>query len=326
LRSSLLLLLVFLHLNVFGQESKKVTLADYLKLVEAEREVSFSYADETIEGISLSPPTGEYRLADLLTELSRLTGLRFTIISDRFISISAFSVQKGMVCGFIYDAIDKQPIDIVSVIAGQVYTLTDSTGYFELEQKNNQPIFLQRHGYVDQEIDLDLDSSGKCLQVFLAPEVVQLEEVTVYKLLTRGIERKPGGNIALNVADLGLLPGLTEPDVLQSIQALPGIQSINETISDINIRGGTNDQNLVLWDGIKMFQTGHFFGLISAFNPYLNNNVEIIKNGSSVFYGDGVSGIVDIHSDDNLVKGVHGGAGLNMINADAYLKVPFLKK
>jgi hypothetical protein len=42
-----------------------------------------------------------------------------------------------------------------------------------------------------------------------------------------------------------------DPDVLQSIQALPGVESTNESIANINVRGGTNDQNLMLWDNIK---------------------------------------------------------------------------
>lgn len=64
----------------------------------------------------------------------------------------------------------------------------------------------------------------------------------------------------MNTAEFGILPGLIEPDILQTVQALPGIKSIDETVSDINVRGGTNDQNLILWNGIKMYQSGHFLG------------------------------------------------------------------
>ena len=99
----------------------------------------------------------------------------------------------------------------------------------------------------------------------------------LYKFLTTGLIKQQDGSITLNIEDFGILPGLIEPDILQTVQALPGIKSIDETVSDINIRGGTNDQNLILWDGIKMYQSGHFFGLISAFNPHLTDKVTIIK-------------------------------------------------
>jgi hypothetical protein len=68
-----------------------------------------------------------------------------------------------------------------------------------------------------------------------------------------------------------------EPDILQSIQALPGVESTNESIANINVRGGTNDQNLMIWDNIKMYHSGHFFGLISAYNPNLTDKVIVKK-------------------------------------------------
>ncbi len=101
-----------------------------------------------------------------------------------------------------------------------------------------------------------------------------LEEVLVYNYLTKGISLNNSGTVKIKPDEFGILPGLIEPDILQTIQSLPGVASIDESVSNLNVRGGTHDQNLILWDGIKMYQSGHFFGLISAFNPYLTNKVE----------------------------------------------------
>ncbi len=125
---------------------------------------------------------------------------------------------------------------------------------------------------------------------------VALEEVSVDKYLTTGISKKADGIYQIKPKKLGILPGLTDPDVLQTMQQIPGIYSADETVSNINIRGGTHDETLFLWNGIRMFQTGHFFGLISAFNPYLNDKIEIYKNGTSAFYGESASGVVSISS------------------------------
>ncbi|WP_181368925.1 TonB-dependent receptor plug domain-containing protein [Flavobacterium pallidum] len=125
---------------------------------------------------------------------------------------------------------------------------------------------------------------------------VSLEEVAVDKYLTTGISKKADGVYQIKPKKLGILPGLTDPDVLQTMQQIPGIYSADETVSNINIRGGTHDETLFLWNGLRMFQTGHFFGLISAFNPYLNDKIEIYKNGTSAFYGESVSGVVAISS------------------------------
>jgi len=115
------------------------------------------------------------------------------------------------------------------------------------------------------------------------------------------------------------LPGLTEPDVLQSIQLLPGVQSPTETAAGIYIRGGTPDQNLVLWDGIKIYHSGHFFGTISAFNPYITEDVKLYKSGTKARYGNRISGVIDITSDYDIPEKIEGGFGSNMTHADAYL-------
>ncbi|NNK72581.1 MAG: TonB-dependent receptor plug domain-containing protein [Flavobacteriaceae bacterium] len=149
-----------------------------------------------------------------------------------------------------------------------------------------------------------------------------LDEVLVVNYLTKGISLKKDGVANIEPQEFGILPGLIEPDVLQTIQALPGVSSIDERVSNLNVRGGTNDQNLLLWDGIKMYQSGHFFGLISAFNPYLTQNVIVSKNGTSAVYGDGVSSIIDMQSSKEPGGVFTGGAGVNLISGDAYAKIP----
>jgi hypothetical protein len=84
--------------------------------------------------------------------------------------------------------------------------------------------------------------------------------INVY--LTPGLQKYIDGSTVLNTKKFGILPGLVDPDVLQSIQALPGVESTNESIA-ISMYGGTNDQNLMLWDNIKMYHSGHFFN----YNP-----------------------------------------------------------
>lgn len=150
----------------------------------------------------------------------------------------------------------------------------------------------------------------------------ELKEVTITNFLTKGISKSSDGKININTEEFGILPGLLEPDVLQSIQALPGVMSVDERISNINVHGGTHDQNLILWDGIKMYQSGHFFGLVSAFNPYLTKEVHISKNGTSVKFGDGVSSVINMQLSNTIDNDFKAGTGFNLINADGFVKAP----
>ncbi len=153
-----------------------------------------------------------------------------------------------------------------------------------------------------------------------------LEEVLVTNYLTKGITLDNSGAVKIKPDQFGILPGLIEPDILQTIQALPGVASIDETVSNLNVRGGTHDQNLILWDGIKMYQSGHFFGLISAFNPYLTNNVEVTKNGTSARYGDGVSSIINMQLDNSINDESKSGFGFNLTHVDGFTKIPLSDK
>ncbi len=153
-----------------------------------------------------------------------------------------------------------------------------------------------------------------------------LNEIVVSNYLTQSVLKDNYGNIIIEPEKFNILPGLTEPDILQTIQAIPGVLSTNETVSNINVRGGTHDQNLILWDGIKMYQSGHFFGLISAFSPYLTNRVLLSKNGTSAMHGDGVSSTIDMQLDNTLNDSLSAGIGLNLIHIDGYAKLPINNK
>lgn len=157
-------------------------------------------------------------------------------------------------------------------------------------------------------------------------ETQLLDEVIIKEYLTAGINEKTDGSINMSPSELGILPGLTEPDILQSLQLIPGVQSPSETASELFIRGGTPDQNLILWDGIKMYHSGHFFGTISAFNPYITDEVKLYKRGTKAKYGSRISGVIDIKSDSDIPDKIKGGLGFNLTHFDAYLKTPLSDK
>ncbi len=160
----------------------------------------------------------------------------------------------------------------------------------------------------------------------LNPEIEQLSTVIVQHYLAKGITLNADGTIKVTPKDFDILPGLIEPDVMQTVKALPGITSADETIANLNIRGGTNDQNLILWDGVKMYQSGHFFGMISAFDPYAVDEVLISKNGTSASLGDGVSGTVQMKLSDKVPSQISGGAGFNLLHGNGYITFPIGEK
>ena len=157
-------------------------------------------------------------------------------------------------------------------------------------------------------------------------QLQRLDEIVVQNYLTKGLAKTINGTTEISPQKFGILPGLIEPDILQTIQTLPGIISVDERISNINIRGGTNDQNLVLYEDIRMYQTGHFFGLISAFNPYLTEKVDVSVNGTKAKYGSGVSSTISINNADEIDTNTTSGVGTNLLSIDGFTKIQFSKK
>nr|WP_281422460.1 TonB-dependent receptor plug domain-containing protein [Aquimarina litoralis] len=169
-------------------------------------------------------------------------------------------------------------------------------------------------------------SKTSCDTISLRPEIQSLGQVLVKEYLTGGIQKNQDASVNISTKKLRVLPGLVEPDVLQSLQLLPGINSPTEDPAGLYIRGGTPGQNLVLWDGIKMYQSGHFFNQISSFNPFITENVQVYRGGTSVRYGDRISGVVVIESDNDLTDELQVGGGLNFTHGDVYIKLPLSDK
>lgn len=312
-----------------AQESstQKVNLINYLEKLEREYNIKFSYVDQDLGQLQFSIPSTN-SLPLILEELRKQTQLDITQLSDRYFAMSKSKFVD--ICANVVDNFENSTIvnATVQVLGSNISQVTDMKGQFQITKvPRNANIAIKHLGFKTKYLNAEeLAANNSCKTILLSPNYQQLDEVVVYQFLTTGITKELDASIDLNTDKFGILPGLIEPDVLQTIQALPGIKSVDETVSDINVRGGTNDQNLVLWDGIKMYHSGHFFGLISAFNPYLIENVNIIKNGTSVQYGDGVSSVININTRNKIRDSFVGGAGFNLLSGDVFGQLPLSNK
>lgn len=310
---------------VFGQDtSVSLPLPEILKMLEDRFDVVFSFADDNVQSVAVPPPGNALGLDECLTYLSGTTGLTFERLDSRFVTISkAPAVIEWGLCGWLVDEQTGEPVAAATIRHPGGVSIADDEGFFEVAGKKGRiRVAIQHVGYFPQVVEMHPVSADSCLRIGLTGRPLQLQEVFVSNYLVRGVDKRLDGSFEVKTGALQVLPGLSEPDVLYTMQALPGIQSPNESVSDINIRGGTNDQSLIRWDGIKMYQSSHFYGLITAFNPYFTEKVVLTKNGSSAALGEGVSGTLDISTDEKIATQLSGGVGVNLLSADANLTVP----
>jgi len=328
-KKPILSLLIFLvvSVSVTAQTDRPIPLLQILPDLEQKFDVVFTYLDSDLADVTIKAPNKSHDLDSTLAYLNRNTQLHFKKLSDRFIGISISDPAAFDLCGLIADAGTGEPLIGAVILSKDQIAIGEAGGLFILEElTSNDSITIRMLGYETKTFGLSGSPSDSCHQFLLNQKITLLEQIVVTNYIARGINKRIGGSFEINTGIFGILPGLTEPDVLHSIQALPGIQSINETVSDINVRGGTNDQNLILWDNVRMYQPGHFFGLISAFSPYVTDKVVFTKNGTSAAHGDAVSSTIDIRTDDRVASKLSGAGGFNLINGDLLLKIPVSSK
>jgi len=153
----------------------------------------------------------------------------------------------------------------------------------------------------------------------------KLNEIVINSYLAKGITKNKDASFVISPKKLELLPGLVEADVLESIQELPGVISPNETATGLNVRGGTADQNQIIWDGINIYHNGHLFGMLSTFNPNITQRVTFYEKGVPPKYGDRISSVIDIATTKKVAKALKVEAGLNGVSADFNIEVPIIK-
>lgn len=327
--SKRLLVLVFivvsLHsINTTAQTEKDQPLTTILETLQQRFGVQFNYASKLVDGVAVVAPSPTFTLEESLDHLRDRTQLNFVVVTDNIISIKEKSIR---LCGYLKDKDTGEPLPYVAIQNGAQGVIANEEGYFEFEGVQTKDIIQIQHlGYKPLKREVRYFNTSDCATLYLVPYQEKLAEVTVFDFLVRGIDKLDNGSIELDLDRFSILPGLVEDDVLLSVQALPGIQSIDETVSNINIRGGSHDQNLITWDGIKMYQSGHFFGLISMYNPQMIQKVELRKNGSSASETDGVSGTIAMKTKDYLNTGLRGSFGVNLIDANGFIDTPIGKK
>ena len=276
----LLLLLLCSNSFFFAQNSTPtVSLPKVFTTLESRWDVTFSYQNSNLKGHQLSTLPTFTTLANALSYLENNTLFQYTLLPDGTVTVAPRNNLISL-CGILREIDTGTLVTKVTVRTPYQEVQTDDSGQFNAVALTPEDlIVIYSEGKELTRFKASVFASG-CPQTFVFGKIEKLDEVLITSYLSRGITKNTNGSLTVDYNEFDILPGLIEPDVLQTIQALPGIQSIEERVSFLNIRGGTNDQNLILLDGVKMYQSGHFFGLISAFNPFLTQRVTVVKNGT----------------------------------------------
>ncbi|MCH5684908.1 TonB-dependent receptor [Niabella sp. W65] len=116
-----------------------------------------------------------------------------------------------------------------------------------------------------------------------------------------------------------------EADIMRVLLTTPGVKTVGEASTGLNVRGGAADQNLILFNEANVYNPSHFFGMFSAFNPEVVKDVELFKGSIPARYGGRLSSVVNINSREGNKKKFEGAAGIGLLTSRLQVEGPLAK-
>lgn len=244
-------------------------------------------------------------------------------------SIQLFAQEKVTLNGYVRDESNGEELIGVTVLVTEIGNgvVTNNYGFYSITlAPGTYTIKYSFIGYltIEKQITLDKDFS---MNVALPEEALQLEEVVV-------TGKAPEANVVgiqmsrneLDIKQVKKLPALFgEPDIIKTIQLLPGVISAGEGTSAFFVRGGSADQNLILIDEAPVYDPSHLFGLFSVFNADIIKDSELYKGGIPSRFGGRLSSILDVRTRDGNNKKFEGEAGIGLLASSVSIEGPIKK-
>jgi hypothetical protein len=204
---------------------------------------------------------------------------------------------------------------------------TDAQGYYSIKiPQERQVLLISSVGLKETRRQLLVYSSGT-LNVDMTDQVYSLNEVVVSGERGNQVKRIEMGLEKLNIKTIRQTPAVFgEADVISVLLTLPGVQTVGEAANGFNVRGGATDQNLVLFSDATIFNSSHFFGLFSAFNPDAVQGVELYKSSIPARFGGRLSSVLEVNSKEGNRKKLAGSGGIGLLTGRLSLDGPLSDK
>ncbi|MFC2123411.1 carboxypeptidase-like regulatory domain-containing protein [Bacteroidota bacterium] len=242
----------------------------------------------------------------------------FIVIFLLFLHVSPLSANEEVkltVSGYVRDSETGEELIGVTIYIEELKsgTISNAYGFYSLTLPDGRyTIIFSYIGYHPQNVTISTGGATS-LNIDLVQQTVAMEELII-------TDTPLGGNVTdvsmskinISAETVKKLPALFgEPDILKSIQMMPGVISAGEGTSAFFVRGGSSDQNLILIDEAPVYEPSHLFGLFSVFNADAIKDSELYKGGIPAQYGGRLSSILDVRTKDGNSKkfGMSGGIG-----------------
>ncbi len=244
------------------------------------------------------------------------------------LAINASGQKKFTISGYITDAESGENLISANVFDGnsKLGTVSNLYGFYSISlPKDSVYLSFSYIGYESQIRGIFLDRDIT-LNVPLSSSF-ELDAIEIIAEDSRKIEDETQMSaIEVPVQQIKKMPAfLGEVDVLKTLQLLPGVQSGGEGQTGLYVRGGSPDQNLILLDGVPVYNANHLFGFFSVFNADAIKDVKLTKGGFPARYGGRLSSVLEINMKEGNKQSFHGSGSVGIISSKLALEGPIIK-
>lgn len=307
--------------------------------------ISFSFENSAVANIRISKRINAKDLSSALSQLFvglpleyQISGssqvlVRKVVLEENFTISELKSKVPRKISGVLIDAWTLAPLPFGHVLCGQGEgVISDELGRFELNLEDasaSTEVAAQYLGYQTRKTWIQAGTDPLDIKIRLTPKIEQLQGLTVTAHLPVISNKLLEDATVFRGKGLQRLPSFVNgADVFRSLQYLPGISAHDDLSADLSIRGGSGDENLIILDGITLYNVTHYFGIFSIVNPQIVDEVKVYKNAFPAEYGGRTSAVVDIRSQQRLAGDTKAKAivDVNLITSSVLLDVPIGKQ
>ena len=232
--------------------------------------------------------------------------------------------------GFVRNDATGEPISYANVFLANTSfgAATNQDGYFVITNIPPGPYEINAsmigYGIYKEQIML-FERERIRLDIRLREEAIQSEEILVTAERQKFERSMESSQISLGLREINSAPAFVEPDVFRTLQMLPGVQTTSDFSSALYVRGSTPDQNLIMLDGIAIYNPYHLGGIFSTFNTDAIKEADFHAGGFPARYGGRMGAILNVINREGNTQKITGSANLSLISSKALLEGPIPK-
>lgn len=253
----------------------------------------------------------------------------FILIPLLILCLAAMAQPKFTISGTITDAATNEALIGANTVevTGYKGTVANNYGFYSLTLAAGKvKVAFSFVGFVTQFREVDLTKDQKIDVSLVAKNELQQIEIVSSKA-DEPLSSTQMSRFDMPIDKIKSIPSLLgEADVIKSLQLLPGVKTGSEGSSGLYVRGGAPDQNLLLLDGVPIYNATHLFGFFSVFNPDALKSVSFYKGAFPSRFGGRLSSVVDVRMKEGNEKEFHGNISLGLISSSFHLESPIAKQ